>query len=155
MSGKSKYAQLSGAGGGSCRGSKKTGQTATEFARPCSRPPGNTRPFRGSNSCIGQKSQTRLPTLSRKSSVLCAGRSFRVGILERAAEPLEIALKYASVDPDGGEDEVIERELIFASIWFFNLHHNKLTAHVSRIVRQNVADDEIKTWIRLQWDISF
>lgn len=72
-----------------------------------------------------------------------------------APEPLEFALKYASVDPDGLEDEVSEREFIFASNWFFNGHRNKLTADVSRVIRQNVADNEFETRVRLQWDVSF
>lgn len=53
-------------------------------------------------------------------------------------EPMELALKYAMVDPDGGDEDGIEREFILAANWFFKGHRNKLSADISRIVRQEV-----------------
>jgi len=70
-------------------------------------------------------------------------------------EPLEFALRFAVVDPDGGDNEGIERESILAANWFFKGHRNKLTADISRIRRREVADNETETRVRLQWDVSF
>ena len=70
-------------------------------------------------------------------------------------EPLEFALRYAMVNPDGGDEDGIEREFILAANWFFKGHRNKLSADISRIVWQEVADDETETRFRFQWDVSF
>jgi phosphate-selective porin OprO/OprP len=70
-------------------------------------------------------------------------------------EPLEFALRYAQVDPDGGDEDGIERELMMGANWFFNGHRNKLTTDISRVVRRDVNDNEVETRIRLQWDVSF
>jgi len=70
-------------------------------------------------------------------------------------EPLEFALRFALVDPDGGDNDGKERESMMAANWFFNGHRNKLTADLSRVLRRDVADNETETRIRLQWDVSF
>jgi phosphate-selective porin OprO/OprP len=70
-------------------------------------------------------------------------------------EPLELALRYASVDPDAEDNSVKEQESILAANWFFNGHRNKLTADVSRITRPDTTGSETETRIRLQWDVSF
>jgi phosphate-selective porin len=72
-----------------------------------------------------------------------------------APEPLEFALRYAEVDPDGGDNKGKERETTMAANWFFGAHRNKLTADISRVLRRDVADDQTETRFRLQWDVSF
>ena len=70
-------------------------------------------------------------------------------------DPLELALRYASVDPDRGGDSAIEREYTVAANWFFNGHRNKLTADFSRVQRRMVPETETESRIRLQWEWSF
>lgn len=70
-------------------------------------------------------------------------------------EPLELAFRYASVDPDRGNDSSIEREYSVAANWFFNGHRNKLTADFSRIDRRMVPATETESRIRIQWEWSF
>jgi len=76
-------------------------------------------------------------------------------IWQKFPEPLEIALRYASVDPGEKPDDRIEREYMLATNWFFNGHRNKLTADIARVDRRNVADTNTETRVRLQWDVSF
>jgi phosphate-selective porin OprO/OprP len=68
---------------------------------------------------------------------------------------LEFALRYAYVDPDGGDEVGKEHETTLAANWFFKGQRNKSTADVSRVVRRNVADNQVETHFRLQWDVSF
>jgi len=56
-------------------------------------------------------------------------------------EPLELAARFALVDPDGRDSEGKEREGMMAANWFFKGHRNKLTADVSRVLRREVADN--------------
>lgn len=69
--------------------------------------------------------------------------------------PLELALRYAEVDPDRSNPEDFERELTIGGNWFFNGHRNKLTADWSQVRRKMVPETNRDTRIRLQWEISF
>jgi len=71
-------------------------------------------------------------------------------------EPLEIAVRYATYDPNTADnaDEFFEKSL--ALNWFIRGHNNKVTAEVSHISMEQ-SDIEVgdrTTW-RLQWDVSF
>lgn len=70
-------------------------------------------------------------------------------------EPLEIALRYASVDPNETPDNRVEREYMLATNWFFSGHRNKLTADIARVDRRELASSNTETRVRLQWDVSF
>jgi phosphate-selective porin OprO/OprP len=76
-------------------------------------------------------------------------------IWEWMPEPLEFALRYASVEADGGENDGTERDSLIAANWFFHGHRNKLTADISRNVRKYATDTETETRFRFQWDVSF
>lgn len=69
--------------------------------------------------------------------------------------PLEFALRYAQVDPDGQDGVGVEKEAVAAANWFFNGHRNKLSADVSNITRRSVGETERETRYRVQWDVSF
>jgi phosphate-selective porin len=73
----------------------------------------------------------------------------------RLPKPLELAARYAEVDPDqalGGDQR---RETTLAANWFFNGHRNKLTLDVSRVTdAAAAADSRQQDRVRLQWDIS-
>jgi hypothetical protein len=72
-------------------------------------------------------------------------------------QPLEFALRAAKVDSIKGVTEIpADRELTFASNWFFYGHNNKLTFDFSRLKSTIGSGSEDDGWrVRLQWDISF
>ncbi len=80
---------------------------------------------------------------------------FFSGIIDGFPEPLELALRLASVDPDRGRDGVLEREVTLGANWFFNGHRNKLTLDVSRVTRRLAPENDTSDRVRLQWDWSF
>lgn len=90
----------------------------------------------GSYSAIGFFPHVLLPTIPRQ---------------------LEIAGRYAFVDPNVGAPNDIQQERTIAVNWFFNGHANKLTAEVSRltVAEPGVSSDAGRTRFRIQWDISF
>lgn len=69
--------------------------------------------------------------------------------------PLELALRYAQVDPDRSADGNYEKELTVGANWFFNGHRNKLTADLSRVVRRGTQQRDSNNRVRIQWDWSF
>tara|TARA_R110002020_G_scaffold215346_3_gene422526 strand:+ start:13875 stop:15149 length:1275 start_codon:yes stop_codon:yes gene_type:complete len=76
--------------------------------------------------------------------------------LEFWPEPLEIAMRYAVVNPDLDILSNKQRELALAFNWFFSGHKNKLTTELTRFTFQDKElpqDDELR--FRLQLDISF
>lgn len=76
-------------------------------------------------------------------------------VWQAVPEPLEIALRFAAVDPNRGVSGDFERELTLAGNWFFQGHRNKLTADLSRIKRRMVPETETDLQFRLQWEWSF
>ncbi|PZX51927.1 porin [Algoriphagus chordae] len=76
--------------------------------------------------------------------------------LEFWPEPLEIALRYAVVNPDLNFSSNKQREAAVAFNWFFAGHKNKLTTELTRFTFQDKElpqDNELR--FRLQLDISF
>ena len=70
-------------------------------------------------------------------------------------EPLELALRYATVDPDVDHADDRRDELTFGANWYFNDHRHKLNADVSRLEVDD-PDGAAHDWrVRLQWDVSF
>jgi phosphate-selective porin len=77
-------------------------------------------------------------------------------LFEKYPKPLEVAIRYAEVDPDTSADDDAENEWTLAFNWFFAGHRNKLTLDFSRLHDRN--EEVGRRWenrIRLQWDISF
>ncbi|MDA0740178.1 MAG: porin [Nitrospirae bacterium] len=71
-------------------------------------------------------------------------------------KPLEVAFRYAFVDPNVGASNDTLREYTMAFNWFFAGHRNKLTAdfsHLSLDMPMSAAITEQRG--RLQWDVSF
>ncbi len=71
-------------------------------------------------------------------------------------EPLEIASRYAVINPDLSIDSNKQREFAVAFNWFFVEHKNKLTAELTRFTFEDKdlpQDNELR--FRLQLDISF
>jgi phosphate-selective porin OprO and OprP len=67
--------------------------------------------------------------------------------------PLELAARYAFVDPDARVDQNRQTELTFAGNWFFGGHRNKITVDTSRIGLQAPTGPRARWRLRIQWDI--
>ena len=76
-------------------------------------------------------------------------------IFSSAPEPLEFALRAATVDPDSAIQRDSEHEYSLVGNWFFNGHRNKLTADVSYVEKRFVPETNSRMRYRLQWDVSF
>jgi hypothetical protein len=76
-------------------------------------------------------------------------------ISEAFPEPLELAIRVASVDPDRDRSDDYEREITLGANWFFNGHRNKITLDLSRVVRKLAPETDTSNRVRLQWDWSF
>ncbi len=90
------------------------------------------------------------------------GSYFQAGYLPWARtpghrlSPLELAARYAWVDPDTTLDDDRSTELTFGANWFFEGHENKATLDLSRLTLEQPGAPELSDFrIRLQWDISF
>jgi hypothetical protein len=69
---------------------------------------------------------------------------------------LEVAARWAFVDPDTSVGGDRREELTGAVNWFFRGHLNKLTLDVSRLtLEQAAAPDLVSHRARLQWDVHF
>jgi len=79
-------------------------------------------------------------------------------------KPLEIAFRYAFVDPNIFAPNDVEREYTAVVNWFFAGHRNKLTLDTSYLTLATTKDDSglpstprnvHEQRVRLQWDVSF
>ncbi len=71
-------------------------------------------------------------------------------------KPLEVAFRYAHVDPDTNNGGDGRQEWTGAVNWFFAGHRNKLTLDTSYLtLEQPAASDFSEQRVRLQWDVSF
>lgn len=70
-------------------------------------------------------------------------------------KPLELAARYALVDPDSDRGDDDQREIAVAINWFFDGHRNKLSADLARITDDaGQPGRREETRLRVQWDIS-
>jgi len=70
-------------------------------------------------------------------------------------QPLELAARYARVDPNDNLDGDVEKEATLVANWFFNGHRNKLSLDISRVTRRLAPETETDKRVRIQWDWSF
>ncbi len=96
---------------------------------------------------------------------IAGGRTHRTGFYAQGGyflhetwpafpEPLEFALRFATVDTDAPALDH-RRELTLVGNWYFKGHDNKLTLDVSRLSVEQ-ADGSDHGWrARAQWDVSF
>ncbi len=71
-------------------------------------------------------------------------------------KPLEIAFRYAFVDPNVFVKKDKRQEFTGAINWFFAGHRNKLTLDASHLTLARAgAKDLTEQRVRLQWDVSF
>ena len=71
-------------------------------------------------------------------------------------KPLEIAFRYAFVDPNVSVKNDKLQEFTGAINWFFAGHRNKLTLDASHLkLDRSVGSNQQEQRVRLQWDVSF
>jgi len=71
-------------------------------------------------------------------------------------QPLEVAFRYAFVDPNVGAKNDRLEEFTTVVNWFFAGHRNKITMDVSHLgLAQPTGPDLTEQRFRLQWDVSF
>jgi hypothetical protein len=71
-------------------------------------------------------------------------------------EPLELALRYAEVNPNTDNTSLNDKEVAVAVNWFFSGHNNKLSADFGWFQSNELGDASADgTRVRVQWDISF
>ncbi|OHB38013.1 MAG: hypothetical protein A2060_05650 [Planctomycetes bacterium GWA2_50_13] len=76
--------------------------------------------------------------------------------LPYVSKHLEVAGRYAFVNPDTRDQDDTEREIGAACSWYFFGHNNKLQGDVRRVTRErNVPDDLSDTEFRLQYQLIF
>ena len=69
---------------------------------------------------------------------------------------LEVAARWAFVDPDASAASDRQHELTGALNWFFRGHANKITFDVSRLTLEQLSESDLVTHrARLQWDVHF
>ncbi len=73
-------------------------------------------------------------------------------------KPLEVAFRYAHVDPNISQSGDFRQEYTAGLNWFFAGHRNKLTLDASHLTLANEKEgheDYSEQRVRLQWDVSF
>ncbi len=71
-------------------------------------------------------------------------------------KPLEVAFRYAFVDPNVDIKNDKRQEFTGAINWFFAGHKNKLTLDASHLTLDRpIGSDQHEQRVRLQWDVSF
>ena len=155
-SGRSMYTQFSGAGGGQLPGYENGQSDRYEIRQTLIETAWQYKGFSWQQEVHWKKVTDTVNNTEQKivGGYAQAGMFFSE-IWSSVPDPLEFAIRYASVDPGDPDDSSEERESILAANWFFNGHRNKLTADVSRITRPDTTGSETETRIRLQWDVSF
>jgi phosphate-selective porin len=98
-------------------------------------------------------------TLAGRSTTLRGGYAqagfFPHAIRSEWPRPLELALRYARVDPDDGRSGDVEAETTLGLNWFFEGHRNKLSADLSWLDDALAAPGRrSERRLRLQWDFS-
>ena len=77
-------------------------------------------------------------------------------LIPAVPKPLEVAFRFAFVDPNTSEDEDKLKAYTAAFNWFFAGHRNKLTLDGTWFaLQQRTGKDLNEQQIRLQWDVSF
>jgi phosphate-selective porin OprO/OprP len=156
VSGKSMYTQFSGAGGGQLPGYENGHASRYEIRQVLFETAWQYRGFSWQQELHWKNI---MDTATNAEQQIVGGYAqaglFISELWTGAPEALEFALRYAYVDPDGGDNDGKERESMMAANWFFKGHRNKLTADLSRVLRRDVNDSRTETRVRLQWDVSF
>jgi len=75
---------------------------------------------------------------------------------ESSLAPMELAYRFAWVDPDTSAERDARREHSLGVNWFFSGHDNKITFDFSWLTMEQLAATTLSdSRFRLQWDISF
>lgn len=80
---------------------------------------------------------------------------FLNGLFKSLPRGLELAARYAFVDPNTNRPDDLRQEYTAAMNWYFNGHDNKLTLDVTKLTLETEDDKLSDRRVRLQWDITF
>ena len=81
---------------------------------------------------------------------------FPHGLIPAIPKPLEVAFRYAFVDPNISAPNDRRQEYTTAINWFFAGHKNKITLDGSWLtLSQPAGQNQHEQRVRLQWDVSF
>lgn len=80
---------------------------------------------------------------------------FLNGLVSTVPKPLEVAIRYAWVNPNVVIDGNDSTELTIAANWFFDGHDNKLTFDYGHLTFEDTLGWLSEHRFRAQWDISF
>jgi phosphate-selective porin len=92
---------------------------------------------------------------STLSGFYCDVGYFFSELIEEIPKPLELMLRYASVNPDTSLEMLDEREVAVGVNWYFYGHRDKLTFDVTQRKSNYESKNSHKWGMRLQWDVSF
>ena len=80
---------------------------------------------------------------------------FLHGLIKAMPKGIELAARYAFVDPNTARPDDLRQEYTAAVNWFFNGHDNKLTLDFTRLTLETDEGQLSDKRVRLQWDITF
>jgi phosphate-selective porin len=80
---------------------------------------------------------------------------FMSGLFKVLPKELELAVRYAFVDPNTARPDDLRQEYTAAVNWYFNGHDNKLTLDTTRLTLEAEEGKLSDQRVRLQWDIAF
>ncbi len=109
----------------------------------------------------GRSATTAVPLGAMPSKTNLMGSYSQIGyfphyLIPVIPKPLEIAFRYAFVDPNVSVKNDQLQEFTGAINWFFAGHRNKLTLDASHLALDRQAGrDQHEQRVRLQWDVSF
>ena len=123
-----------------------------QFPLGCENPFDGT-PGSGTDGCQG-------PRTNLMGSYVQSGIFPHHWLSKSISDKLQVALRYAFVDPNISQPNDLNQEYTFIVNWFFAGHRNKLTFDTSRLTLENQEPDgsgklSSVQRFRLQWDISF
>ena len=98
---------------------------------------------------------TDVGAVTELTGLYCQAGLFPHTFIAEIPRPLEVALRYATVDPDRNRASDRQTEVTLGCNWFFNGHRNKLTLDLSYLHDQAASQGQGHVnRLRLQWDIS-
>ena len=94
-------------------------------------------------------------TVTRLKGAFIQGGYFLHGWIEAVPKGLELAFRYAFVDPDTAVANNLRQEYTAGLNWFFAGHNNKLSLDFTNLTLQTNEGLVSDQRVRFQWDVSF
>ena len=95
------------------------------------------------------------PAVTRLKGAFIQSGYFLHGWIEALPKGLELAFRYAFVDPDTAVANNLRQEYTAGLNWFFAGHNNKLSLDFTNLTLQTNEGLLSDQRVRFQWDVSF